>query len=209
LRHSPAYVGDVFGTVIMLAMLLTVSGIVLAHERVDHDRFRFVVGWAFEPALEGQKNAIELRVSTLQNGQPLTGLEKTLQVEFRYSEARARGKLQAVATTPGLYLADLTPTRAGVYEFRLRGTVENVEIEVTFKSDEVLTVAESQFPDRLPSPREVAGVVRSAQETARTAHGAAAASRVLAWLGVGLGGLGTLCGGVAIVFWCRHRVRTD
>jgi hypothetical protein len=178
----------------------------LAHERADSDRFRFTAGWALEPAFEGQKNAVELRVTNRENGRPVAGLEKTLQVEFRYGEARARGKLRAVATDPGYYLADLLPTRAGVYEFRFRGTVEGGEVEVVFKSDDVISAAEMQFPDRLPSPREVAGVVQNAQETARAAQRVASTSRLLAWLGIGMGALGMLCGGAAIVLRRRGRV---
>lgn len=201
------YLTNVLATVLTVALLLICAGTALAHERVDSNSFRFAAGWALEPAIEGQKNAVELRVTNRESGQPVTGLEKTLQVEFRYGEARARGKLRVVATDPGYYLADLLPTRAGVYEFRFRGTVEGAEVEVVFKSDDVVTAAEMQFPDRLPSSREVAGVVQNAQETARAAHRAAATSHLLAWLGIGMGMLGMLCGGAAIALRRRGRER--
>ena len=145
---------------------------------------------------------------------PVEGLEKTLQVEVTHvpSEASKVMNLRAVLNEPGRYAADLIPTVPGVYEFRVFGSAEGTAIDETFISrgggggfDDVRSVADLQFPERLPEVREIESAVRGALSTsqqaqdsalqaddgASTANTVAIAAMVLGVLGIasGVGGL--------------------
>ena len=145
---------------------------------------------------------------------PAEGLEKTLQVEVTHVPSKASRvmNLRAVLNEPGHYAADLIPTVPGVYEFRVFGSAEGTAIDETFISrgggggfDDVRSVADLQFPERLPEVREIESAVRGALSTsqqaqdsalqaddgASTANTVAIAAMVLGVLGIaaGVGGL--------------------
>ncbi|MEX2446065.1 MAG: hypothetical protein WD734_01910, partial [Dehalococcoidia bacterium] len=51
-----------------LALGLAAPRIAQAHESRDVGPYNFVVGWMAEPAIEGEKNGIDLRIT--QDGEP-------------------------------------------------------------------------------------------------------------------------------------------
>ena len=53
----------------MLATLVLVTGAVFAHEGREVGEYRFTVGWTEEPAYEGLKNAVDVRVTRSVEGQ--------------------------------------------------------------------------------------------------------------------------------------------
>ncbi len=57
----------------LLAALSLVVGTVFAHEGREVGEYRFVVGWAEEPAYEGMKNGVELQVTKLAEAHPHEG----------------------------------------------------------------------------------------------------------------------------------------
>ena len=117
---------------------------------------------------------------------PVEGLEQTLQVEVTHvasGASRILG-LQAAWGDPGHYVAGLIPTAAGVYEFRVFGSIEGMAVDETFVSqgggggfDDIGTSADIQFPVQLPELREIESGVRGAIQTARQAQDAALASQ--------------------------------
>ena len=76
-------------TVLALVLAGTLAHGVLAHERRPVDRYEFVVGFLVEPAFEGIKNGVDLRVSipaAAEGGEatPVEGLEESVQVEVTH-----------------------------------------------------------------------------------------------------------------------------
>ena len=57
----------------LLAALSLMVGTVFAHEGREVGEYRFVVGWAEEPAYEGMKNGVELQVTKLAEAHPHEG----------------------------------------------------------------------------------------------------------------------------------------
>lgn len=117
---------------------------------------------------------------------PVEGLEGSIQVEVSHAASGVKRTfdLYAVFGEPGHYAADLIPTAAGVYEFRIFGAIEGVEIDETFVSqgsggdfDNVLTSAELQFPEQLPELREVVGAVQGVRGMAQEAQDTALAAQ--------------------------------
>ena len=145
----------------------------------------------------------------------VTGLEKTLQVEVVYVPTGASRvlNLTADATEKGRYTGDLLPTTPGVYEFRVFGTIEGMVVDETFASlgggggfDDIRSTAELQFPDRLPSNRELESAVRGAISTAEQAQDAAEEGPdVLPIVALALAVSGVVLGAAGLAIGLRRR----
>ena len=217
------------------AVLGLAVGTVAAHEGREVGDYRVDVGWIVEPAYEGFPNGVEVRViKVAENGGDdhhgdstaaaddhhgdsgaVKGLENTLQVEVVYVSTGASRvvRLSADADEPGRYAADLIPSAPGVYEFRVFGAIEGMLVDETFASeggggdfDDIQSPATLQFPEELPSAREMESAVRGAINTAEEARDAAEEGLgVLPILALVLGASGMVLGVVGLVVGLRRR----
>ena len=181
--------------VAMAAFVVPVSGTgqALAHEDREEGGYKLVVGFLHEPAYEGERNAVSLRVTRGSDDEeeesPSTaamtmgghhdpeavaveGLQDTLQVEVTHvpSNVSRTMNLRAVFNDPGHYAADLIPTSPGHYRFRFFGVIEGEAIDATFDSraggghfDDVRVATAIHFPDAVASARELESAVRGLQ----------------------------------------------
>src|SRR5438105_4657837 len=112
------------GAIAALLLILLVPGAALAHERRDVGKLQFVVGWIGEPALQGEPNGIDLRISDKATNQPIEGAEKTLKTTVAFGGGAPKEfPLRARFGMKGAYTADVIPTRAGAFVFTFTGTV--------------------------------------------------------------------------------------
>ena len=210
-----------------MAAIILATAAAFAHEGRDEGEYRMVVGFLDEPAYEGQRNAVSLRVtkgsSDGQHGEmaPVEGLESTLQVEVTHvaTGVSRTMNLRAVFDDPGHYSAALIPTAPGHYRFRFIGSIEGEAIDSTFDSasgggdfDDVQVASAIHFPEELPSSRELVSVVRGgqtaiqqAQDAAIMAEDSAGSASTLGLIGVILGVIGIATGAVAVVVAMRSR----
>jgi hypothetical protein len=184
--------------------LLAVPTMAFAHETREVSGYRMDVGWIGEPALEGQKNGVDLRIT--QADKPIEGVEQTLQVEILHkaSGVKKTFALRTIFRDPGHYTADLIPTAPGQYEMRFFGKVGNAEVNETFISGpgrygDIEPTTELAFPVAAPQVREVAGSARQAAEAAQDAEDAASTARMIAIVGAALGLAGLAVGGTAMM----------
>jgi hypothetical protein len=174
------------GTILILAIaalaMLVVTEVASAHESRMVGPYTFVVGFAVEPAFEGQMNGVQLHVreGEAANASPVEGLEETLQVEVTHvaSGASELMALRAVFGDPGHYTNNWIPTAPGQYRFRFFGTVGDLDVDETFESGpdtfgSVEAADTLYFPEDVPAARELEGVVRGAQTSANEALGLA------------------------------------
>ncbi len=117
---------------------------------------------------------------------PVEGLEGSLQVEVTHvaSGVSRSFALKAAWGDPGHYVAGLIPTASGVYEFRVFGSIDGMDVDETFVSagggggfDDIQTSADLQFPEQLPEMREVVGAVQGARDIAQQAQDTALAAQ--------------------------------
>ena len=179
------------GAIIAAALLFALVAVVVtpriaqAHERRDVSGYQFVVGWLGEPAYEGEKNGLDLRIA--KDGKPFVGAEQTLKLDVTHVEGKTSKAfvIRAIFNAPGAYTADLLPTASGVYRFRFTGTLELTNVDQTFTSGpgtfgSIEPTTAIQFPQAVAPPREVQGAARGAVDAAATAtvaaQGAAAAA---------------------------------
>jgi hypothetical protein len=205
---------------VLLSVLVGVPSTAGAHERREVGAYQLVVGFLTEPAFEGLKNGVDLRVLDRETQQPVEGLERTLQVELTYVPSGAAKvlRLRTIYREPGHYTADLIPTVPGHYRFRFFGSLEEMAVNETFESragggqfDDVDASADLQFPERLPALREMQSAIRGTQQTAQQAQDAALAAQAgrtsaqtLAIIGAVLGALG-LATGIGAMVTARKR----
>lgn len=203
-----------FGLLLAVAMTLLSVTAAFAHERRDVGDYAFVVGWLEEPAIEGQRNGVDLRVSDPATEQPIEGLEETLQVEITYlpSETTRVFTLRPIFRDPGHYTVDLLLTAAGEYRFRFFGTIEGAEVDEVFNSagagggfNDVAPSADIQFPQQVPELRELAGVVQGLQEDGGNREEAGdSAGSTLDVIALAVGSLGLVVGSSALVLGRRR-----
>jgi hypothetical protein len=181
-----------------VALIALITGLAMpsparAHEtRVVADgKYELVVGFIVEPAFEGIKNGLDLRVRVPGTPPtPILGVEKTLQWEITHvaTNKTATFPIRTIFNDPGHYTADMIPTAPGQYRFRFSGTIEGVPINETFTSgegfDNIDRVDELQFPEKVAQVRSVEGATRDAQVTADDAASAADTARTVAYVAV-------------------------
>ena len=189
---------------VAVVLMISVPSAALAHERRDVSGYQFVVGWIGEPALEGQKNGVDLRIT--QADKPVEGVEKTLQVEILHkaSGTKKTFALRTIFRDPGHYTADIIPTAPGQYEMRFFGKVGSAEVNETFISGpgrygDIEPTTELAFPVAAPQVREVAGSAKQALDAAQSAEDAASMARMIGIVGVVIGVVGLGVGGSAMM----------
>jgi hypothetical protein len=192
-----------------LIALLLLPRVANAHERRDVAGYQFVVGFIVEPAYEGVKNGVDLRIS--KDSQPFEGADKTLQVEIAHTDSGAKHTfpIRALFNDPGHYTADVLPTAAGRYAFRFFGTLADAKVDQTFTSGpntfgDVESPTAIEFPNAVPQARELVAGVRGATDTATAASDSATSARTLAIVGIVIGVLGLAAGGGGIALAMRR-----
>lgn len=202
---------------VVLIAVVSLATTAYGHERRAVGPYRFVVGFLTEPAFEGLKNGVDLRVLQADSEAPVEGLQDTLQVEVTHvpSTVRKNLKLRTIYRDAGHYTADLIPTAPGQYRFRFFGNIQELAVQETFDSksgggqfDDVESSMDLQFPLRLPEIREMANALRGAQQEAQQAQDTALAAqagltstRTFALIGIVLGALGcALSAGAVVAF---------
>jgi len=120
-----------------------------AHEHRDVGDFTFVVGFLNEPAISGDTNGIDFRVS--KGDTPVEGLADTVKATVIFGDQSKDLTLTPVFNTPGSYKAIFIPTAAGDYTFHFTGTIEGTDVDETFTSspdgfDSVAERSDYEFP---------------------------------------------------------------
>ncbi len=180
---------------VALAFALTLLFVqaALAHERRTVGKYELVVGWLNEPAYVNQLNAVYLRVTNTETKKPVEHLDDSLkEVPVTFGGKTVSVKLRDVHGQPGVYVADLVPTKAGAYIFRFSGDIEGMKLDEKFESgpgrfDDVKDTAALQFPEKLPAPLDAAAQVQAARDAAASAQTIAYAALAVGLLGVALG----------------------
>lgn len=207
----------------LAALLASVAfggpGVAQAHEHRDVGEYSIVVGFLNEPALAGEPNGLDLRVSRHtetssggdehaageeeghsdeeEAGTPVEGLEESLQAEVIVGGGAQTLPLELEPRfgQPGAYVAHFVPTRAGDYSFRIFGTIEGMEVDERFDSgpetfSPVNDVADLQFPDKVPGVAEVHSAVdRLDERVAALESSGSGSTRENVALGLGAAGL--------------------
>jgi hypothetical protein len=175
-----------------------------AHGTRGQGDMEFTVGWANEPALVGQPNAVQLHIE--HDGAPLEGAEQTLKVTVGIGDQTTDPmELRTVFDAPGEYRADVIPTVVGGYTFHFTGTADGEKVDQTFVSpkdgfDEVEGTTDIAFPKQAPTSTELAEKLASVERKAADADASASRARFIGFVGVLIA-----IAGIGLGFFSRRR----
>jgi hypothetical protein len=123
--------------------LIAGNGLASAHEHRTVGDYTFVVGFLNEPAVQGELNAVSVRVTqpapadaTPAPGEtevadtPVKDLELT--VEVILGDQKVSMPMEAKWGDPGHYVAYLIPTEPGDYSFHITGDINGQAVDETF-----------------------------------------------------------------------------
>ncbi len=193
--------------VVAALSLMVLPGTALAHERrVVAGKYQFIVGFLSEPAVQGQLNGVDLRVTNTETNQPVTGLEKTLKVRVRAGGGPEKEfALQPRFNMPGAYAAYFIPSRPGGYVFTFVGTIDGQQVNEVFESgpgrfDDVKPADELAFPPVAAlDPAQVNQAISALDRRIADLEGTAGRLMALAAAGLVLGLVGTGLGVIGLV----------
>ncbi len=125
----------------LIAGIVFSPSLASAHERgvfeIGGAYYQFVVGSQNEPIVVDDKTGVSLRVQRLSSatattGTPVSGLEKSLQVEISAKGQKRVQEMTAVYGEAGSYDSLFYPTVATTYTYRIFGTIENAPVNLSF-----------------------------------------------------------------------------
>lgn len=182
--------------VLALALFAAINGSALAHGHVTVGDYDLALGFHSEPPLVGELNALDLFVTDTTTGEPVSGLEQSLQAEIIWGTHRRELELEPQEDIDGAYTASFVPTRDGDYTWHIWGTIEDTPVDVSMLSgpdtfEPVAARSELSFPDAEPSAGDLQAQAASASRTAL--------------LGLIVGGAGLILGLASLVMTLRQR----
>ncbi len=167
---------------------------VAAHDETEIDGYAIEVGFIDEPVFVGDRSGLELIVA--KDGQPVTGLEKTISAEVIFGDQTRSLPLAARESEPGAYESIFVPTVSGRYTFHLTGSIDGTALDHSWTSsptgfDEVQEATAGQFPVQLPTTAELQAASKKGADATTTANLA---------LGIAIAGLvvGLVAAGIAL-----------
>jgi hypothetical protein len=177
-------------------LALAAPGRALAHGHIEVGDYELVIGFRNEPAIQSEPNGLDLRVTNIKTGEPVPDLADTLTAEISFGGSTLPLELRPQWGQEGAYTADVIPTAAGDYTFRIAGTIEGTPVDVTMTSgpDTFSAVGAKEalaFPAAEPTPAELQAQAQAAAASAQTALlvGGLGVLAGLAGLGVALAAL--------------------
>lgn len=158
--------GAMIATVILL-LVMAVPAIAHEHREILGGQYEVTIGFLEEPAFVGEQNGLFLRVVNLaatteataepgeeadhEEGQPVVGLDQTLQAEVIFGDQSMPLTLSPIGDELGSYRSVFFPTAVGDYTFHITGEIEGNAVDESFTSapdgfDSVQAIEELQFP---------------------------------------------------------------
>jgi hypothetical protein len=134
-----------FASALILSILAFSSTPAAAHEETVQGDIRIVGGWVNEPPIVGQFNGIELEITRVSDGQPVSNAIAQLDINVRKG-----GQTKPLDFTPqeepGVYAAEILPTQTGQYAIVMRGTIAGQAIDSQIEIEDVEDTARFAFP---------------------------------------------------------------
>ena len=195
----------------------------LAHEEMVRGDVKIVGGWVREPPVAGQFNGIELEITRVSDGQPISNAMAQLDVSVKKG-APTKSLEFLPQEQPGVYDAQILPTQTGQYAIVLKGTVGGQAIDGQIEIEDVEDTARYAFPpsntnnnpevigqlqsviadlaaqvdDAKAAAEEAKTAAASATETSSALKSAADSAYLFGMIGVGVGVAGIAIGVAAL-----------
>lgn len=151
-KHKGKIIAGVITFLVALGVFFVIKApIASAHEHRQLGDYEIVFGWQVEPGYAGVYNGPEIRVTNTKTKKPVTGLEESLTLTVTFGPASKQLALEPAYNDPGHYLAYMTPTRAGDYDFQLTGTISETSAVSETVVNEAYSSADGEFESIAPA----------------------------------------------------------
>jgi len=184
---------------VAVALVLLLHATTFAHGHIDVGDYELVIGFSGEPAYQGEPNGLDLFVTHHETGEAVNGLEETLRAEIIYGSSTQEVELRAQWEQDGAYTADILPTAAGDYTWRIWGDIQGTPVDVSMTSSPdtfsaIQSKADVSFPAAEPTAAELLAASEAAAASARTATLVGIGGLVLGLAGIVIGFMGMRSG---------------
>ncbi len=106
----------------------------LAHGQTEVGDYEIEIGFHNEPAIQGETNGLDLFVTNQKTGEPVNGLEETLQAEIIFGSSSKVLSIEPQEELDGAYTAYVIPTEVGDYTWHIFGTIEETPVDISMTS---------------------------------------------------------------------------
>ena len=194
-----------FVAAVMVLIFLVSSGTlpVRAHQPFDVGPYHIEIGWATEPPVTWQQNAIEVIVTNSSSQAGITNLLSNLTITLSYAGQNRvfNGQAGQIRTTDtnGTYRAPVVVTQPGSYNATLTGFIGHTSINLKAVPDGFERVQDGydnsshgvMFPGPARSPTQLQADIADANNRAN-------ASMTFAYVGIAIGTAGILLAAIAL-----------
>ncbi len=166
-----------------------------AHGHTEVGNYELVIGFHNEPAFQGEPNGLDLFVTNIETGEAVNGLEETLRVEIIFGSSTEELEMRTQFGLEGAYTADILPSDAGDYTWRIWGDIEGTPVDVSMTSSpDTFSAVEPKsavsFPNPEPSTADLSAQADAAAQSAQTALIVAGIALALGLVGLVVGFMG-------------------
>jgi len=136
---------------------------VQAHEECVSGDIKIVVGWVNEPPLVNELNGIELTITRVSDGQPITNAIAQLETSIKKG-GQSKSLEFLPQEAPGVSAATVLPTQTGQYAIVMKGTIAGQAIDCQVGIEDVEDTARFTFPPSTnndPMTQEVIAQLKS------------------------------------------------
>lgn len=134
-----------FASILVLSVLGFNLRPATAHEEMVRGDVKIVGGWVNEPPIVGQFNGIELTVTRVSDGQPISNALAQLYVSVKKGTPAKALDFRPLEEV-GVYEADILPTQTGQYAVVMRGTITGQAIDGQIEIEDVEDTVRFAFP---------------------------------------------------------------
>ena len=144
-KHSGKMIIGAVALLTAVGIYVVTSSVASAHEHREVGDYEISFGWQVEPAFSGVFNGPEITITDTSTDEPVVGAEETLTLTVSFGPESKVLTLEPAWNEPGHYVAFLTPTRPGDYEFELSGTISVTTALSETAVSELFTSADGDF----------------------------------------------------------------
>jgi hypothetical protein len=144
-KHSGKLIVGIVALLATVGIYVFTASTASAHEHREVGDYEITFGWQVEPAFAGVFNGPEIRIIDTTTDEPVVGAEETLTLTVSFGPESKVLTLEPAWGEPGNYVAALTPTRPGDYEFELTGTISVSTALSETVVNELFTSADGDF----------------------------------------------------------------
>lgn len=132
-------------SLLALPLLFVAFPSAFAHNETQVGNIKIVGGWGIEPPLVGQLNTIELEVTQVSDGKPVTNAFAFANVTLKKGGVTKSLDFEPTEE-PGVYHASIIPTQLGQYAVVISGTIANQEINSQIEIEDAQDSKTLNFP---------------------------------------------------------------